>query len=519
MEIDCEKVARFRGMFSTAGVDASETALEECRKRVESRADQCQRVNAAESEAVVRTIKANVMRAVRQAEENHDMLNKIIGASAELRDMFMASAKEIREMKEMDIAVQNRTADEMATMNSRLESLKESAEEVAGSLAASLSAAQQRCDKKEREVELAQEKIKQLEVKQVEDNNREIELQHEKVKQLEENNRKIEMQQEKIKQLEDNNRSLTDSNKSLTDNNRILLDSKMNLEQQMLLQSQQKQPSQVLVEVITVQEVVQWLGMSSASSSLDAAMSLRATPALSLAKKLSNIVAQSSQLLRWLSSDYSAMLFIEPVGSIAKYPKASPGSFVTASLDRAIGAQDYALVLKHFCAQHQYMSHGVDRVSDVVASLVVQLLELYPWNLSQWSTDSPYGYSILLHRQLLEERDQMYLCRLFKFLVTSLQSKTAFVLLDDFYLLERSAEDESLDTLFTTFWEIIAESPNLKVLCMTPEANEKYGSVSKRMSDHKVRIDLEDVERGGKGILPVKSRMAKAPLAAFVDLD
>ena len=110
-----------------------------------------------------------------------------------------------------------------------------------------------------------------------------------------------------------------------------------------------------------------------------------------------------------------------------------------------------------------------------MASMVSQLLTKREVDLSQWSAI----YTLEAHQQMLVSRDLGYLCALFKHLVSQLQYGTIFCIVDDFYVIEHSDEDDSLTQVVKCLSEVVQtaileDRITFKILAMTPD---RKGSV------------------------------------------
>ncbi|QIX01350.1 hypothetical protein AMS68_006867 [Peltaster fructicola] len=265
----------------------------------------------------------------------------------------------------------------------------------------------------------------------------------------------------------------------------------------------------MLPQPVNAAFILQWLAVESTDD--DVEFYAQRGGSAELGQKMSDALTESPALLRWLSSEDS-ILFINPTGAAAVRGNSSPGSFVVAGLSRVVDQQDYAVVLTYFCGQHRY-STSFDMVSNLLASLIEQLLQIYPLDLSTWSVAS--GYHREFQEQLARERNLAYLSQLFEHLILSITLHTVFVFIDDFFILEQSEEDESLEELLTTI-DTLRGSPSFKLMCMTPMSGAR-GYVSDRIpQEEMLEIDLDEVSKGRAGLRSREQQYSTVPMSAFI---
>ncbi len=325
----------------------------------------------------------------------------------------------------------------------------------------------------------------------------------------------LEAELQRVKQkAEARGRELLNEKTALLQQNRELLDEKNALLQQN--QALRQQPLQAPMnstpqEMLAPSDLVQRLGMAAAGDKSDIDYFLQPSRAFDTSKTLLKAGRQAARSVSWLASPASDMLFIDVVGA---RPKASPGSFVTASLAQQAKEHDSAVVLTYFCAQH-IEENTYDRMSNVFASFICQVLNAHPFDLTCWRDHRDYP-SLICHVQLATERNLQYLCELFKFLLSSVQGKVVYIFIDDLFVLERNAEDESLSSMSKTLQFIMECCVGVKILCMTPDSRRQGYLVSRAESSDILEYSMEDHERGRIPAQHTRRHMGAAPLSAFV---
>jgi len=171
----------------------------------------------------------------------------------------------------------------------------------------------------------------------------------------------------------------------------------------------------------------------------------------------------------WIGSNVSLMLFILPETS---FSRVSAGSYVTASLAQAFTEIEDLITLVHFCrAPPATPDPTTNPARECMANLVCQLLQAHHVDQSIW-TAWTLPLSRHDHKQWLRGKRLIYLCDLFKHLVSSIPyGRAVFVLLDDFFYLEQTASRESTAAIIGCLSELATNGTvaTFKLLVMTPD--------------------------------------------------
>ncbi|KAH9828027.1 hypothetical protein Tdes44962_MAKER02577 [Teratosphaeria destructans] len=230
---------------------------------------------------------------------------------------------------------------------------------------------------------------------------------------------------------------------------------------------------------ISPDDIRWWLGNCGLNALRDIEHYIESAPVSSANPKLTQQILAHPGVLAWYSSSTSQILFVEASRELC----GDPGrSLFVAIFSRNLQKQGRAVVVTHFCARSR-QGGGDSMVTDMLASLICQLITAFSTGLDfrWWSRQRSYEE----HRRSTETRDLVYLCSLFKQVVSLVPhgAGAIFVLIDEFHILERN-NPQAAAYLYQKLRETAslysgdgAHGRTFKVLAMTPVPNG-YGSVS-----------------------------------------
>lgn len=127
------------------------------------------------------------------------------------------------------------------------------------------------------------------------------------------------------------------------------------------------------------------------------------------------------------------------------------------------------MTIAHFCEKDDTSSYE-EPVTRLLRSLLLQLLDAYAYDFSDWSQVT----SLFDHQENLSYGDLRYFCSLFKYLIKSLPHGAVFCVIDDLRILERQASHDSFDRLLDMFDGLVRtcneeKEITFKLVLLTPQ--------------------------------------------------